>query len=156
MTKLSLTLRAWRSIMFSFIFLLPWESRVIPSVRDFTDSLRALFSVVSVTTCCWLNSRDSLNAWNSLWRISIKDSLAPMLDSLWSIESKISPKLLVEGDTVPGESSGRLLLVHGVAVFAVAFPMTIELNDSSMYRSKSSRVVRSLSLLLLLLSAMLI
>ncbi len=59
-TRLSLMLRAWRSMTVSFIFLFSSLRWVIFSVRDLTESRRDAFSAASVSTCCWLNSSDSL------------------------------------------------------------------------------------------------
>ncbi len=58
-TRLSLMLRAWRSMTVSFIFLLSSLRWVIFSVRDLTESRSDAFSAASVSTCCWLNSSDS-------------------------------------------------------------------------------------------------
>lgn len=57
-------------LFLSCLYLFSFESCGIPSVRDFTDSLRAWFSAARLTTCCWLNSRNPHSAWNSLWRTS--------------------------------------------------------------------------------------
>ncbi len=69
-TRLSLMLRAWRSMTVSFIFLFSSLRWVIFSVRDLTESRRDAFSAASVSTCCWLNSSDSLRDLNSRCRIS--------------------------------------------------------------------------------------
>ncbi len=103
-------LRAWRSMTVSFIFLFSSLRWVIFSVRDLTESRRDAFSAASVSTCCWLNSSDSLRDLNSRCRISTRDNLASKLDNRLSIESRMSVKLLPVGDVVSGESAGRLLL----------------------------------------------
>ncbi len=97
-TRLSLMLRAWRSMTVSFIFLLSSLRWVIFSVRDLTESRRDAFSAASVSTCCWLNSSDSLRDLNSRCRISTRDNLASKLDNRLSIESRMSVKLLPVGD----------------------------------------------------------
>ncbi len=80
-TRLSLMLRAWRSMTVSFIFLFSSLRWVIFSVRDLTESRRDAFSAASVSTCCWLNSSDSLRDLNSRCRISTRDNLASKLDN---------------------------------------------------------------------------
>ncbi len=137
-TRLSLMLRAWRSMTVSFIFLLSSLRWVIFSVRDLTESRRDAFSAASVSTCCWLNSSDSLRDLNSRCRISTRDNLASKLDNRLSIESRMSVKLLPVGDVVSGESAGRLLLEDGVSLLAGEhafwfFFMTITSKHQSMY-----------------------
>ncbi len=97
-TKLSLMLRAWRSMTVSFIFLFPSLRWVTFSVRDLTEFRSDAFSAASVSTCCWLNSSDSLRDLNSRCRISTRDNLASKLDNRLSIESRMSVKLLPVGD----------------------------------------------------------
>ncbi len=92
-TRLSLMLRAWRSMTVSFIFFISSLRWVIFSVRDLTESRRDAFSAASVSTCCWLNSSDSLRDLNSRCRISTRDNLASKLDNRLSIESRMSVKL---------------------------------------------------------------
>lgn len=41
------------------------QSWVAFSVRDLTESCSEALSAASVSTCCWLSSRDSLRDWNS-------------------------------------------------------------------------------------------
>ncbi len=137
-TKLSLMLRAWRSMTVSFIFLFPSLRWVTFSVRDLTESRSDAFSAASVSTCCWLNSSDSLRDLNSRCRISTRDNLASKLDNRLSIESRMSVKLLPVGDVVSGESAGRLLLEDGVSLLAGEhalwfFFMTITSKHQSMY-----------------------
>ncbi len=81
-TKLSLMLRAWRSMTVSFIFLFPSLRWVTFSVRDLTESRSDAFLAASVSTCCWLNSSDSLRDLNSRCRISTRDNLASKLEYL--------------------------------------------------------------------------
>lgn len=72
--RLSLMLRAWRLIFLFNLFIFLQGPCIPPPSRN-------SFYVVSVTTCCWLNSKDSYKVWNSLWRTSTKDKLTSKLVS---------------------------------------------------------------------------
>lgn len=103
---------------------------VNPSVRDFTNSLRAWFSTGRVMTCYWLKSSDSCSAFVLFWRTSTGLNQASRLLSLWLIERRILLKIPPNEEAAPGSSSGLLLLGHGIrALFG--FPITIPLSKKN-------------------------
>lgn len=142
-TKCSLILRDWTSATGSPVFLISADTRVTPPGLPSTVSRDVSSSVINVASQV-LDSRDSRSARNSLWRVSTRESLATRPDSLWSIDSKMSP-MFAQSETVPGEFSSLHRLGDGVAVFD-DFPIT---SDTS--RLKKLSIIQSFYLLCLLL-----